>query len=180
MVDIKELLKNRILVLDGAMGTSLQSFNLTAEDFGGEDYFGCNEYLNITRPDVVTSIHKGFLEAGADIIETNSFAGSSITLSEFNLQDKEYEINKKAAQIAKDIANKYSTKDKPRFVAGSIGPTNRTISVTGNVTFEELEASYYQQSKAIIDGGADILLVETFFSTLNQKGEESALQDFFK
>src|SRR3989338_6978189 len=163
MVDIKELLKNRILVLDGAMGTSLQSFNLTAEDFGGEDYFGCNEYLNITRPDVVTSINKGFLEAGADIIETNSFAGSSITLSEFNLQDKEYEINKKAAELAKKAAAEYSTAEKPRFVAGSIGPTNKTISVTSNITFEELETSYYSQAKALIDCKVDILLIETIF-----------------
>ncbi len=162
------------------MGTYIQSFKLKAEDFGGDNYFGCNEYLNVTRPEIIRTIHEYYLKAGADIIETNSFAGSSITLAEFNLQNKTYEINKKAAEIAKEIANKYSTEDKPRFVAGSIGPTNRTISVTGNVTFEELEKSYYEQSKALIDGGADILLIETIFDTLNAKAAASAIQNLFK
>lgn len=180
MSDIKELLKKRMLVLDGGMGTYVQSFKLKAEDFGREEYFGCNEYLNITQPEIIRTIHEYYLKAGADIIETNSFAGSSITLAEFNLQNETYEINKKAAEIAKEIANKYSTEEKPRFVAGSIGPTNRTISVTGNITFEELEASYYQQSKALIDGGADILLIETIFDTLNAKAAASAIQNLFR
>ncbi len=180
MHDLRELLKKRMLVLDGGMGTYIQSFSLKPEDFGGEGYFGCNEFLNITRPEIIKKIHEYYLQAGADIIETNSFAGSSITLSEFNLQDKAYEINKKAAEIAKEIAKKYSTNEKPRFVAGSIGPTNRTISVTGNVTFEELEASYYGQAKALVDGGVDILLVETIFDTLNAKAAASAIQNLFK
>src|SRR3989344_8374448 len=106
MHDLKELLKRRMLVLDGGMGTYIQSFKLKAEDFGREEYFGCNEHLNITRPEIIRTIHEYYLQAGADIIETNSFAGSSITLAEFNLQDKTYEINKKAAEIAKEIANK--------------------------------------------------------------------------
>lgn len=179
MDDIKELLKKRMLVLDGGMGTYIQSFKLKAEDFGKEEYFGCNEYLNITKPEIIRTIHEYYLQAGADIIETNSFAGSSITLSEFNLHDKAYEINKKAAEIAKEIANKYSTKEKPRFVAGSIGPTNRTISVTGNITFEELEVSYYEQAKSLINGGVDILLIETIFDTLNAKAAASAIQRLF-
>lgn len=180
MHDIKELLKKRMLVLDGGMGTYIQSFKLKGEDFGGEEYFGCNEYLNITRPEIIRTIHEYYLQAGADIIETNSFAGSSITLAEFSLQDKTYEINKKAAEIAKEIAIKYSTNEKPRFVAGSIGPTNRTISVTGNVTFEELEKSYYEQAKALIDGGVDVLLIETIFDTSNAKAAASAIQNLFK
>ena len=180
MQDIKKLLKKRMLVLDGGMGTYIQSFNLKPEDFGGEEYFGCNEHLNITRPEIIQKIHEYYLQAGADIIETNSFAGSSITLSEFNLQDKTYEINKKAAESAKEIASRYSTEEKPRFVAGSIGPTNRTISVTGNITFEELEASYYGQAKALIDGGADVLLIETIFDTSNAKAAACAIQNLFK
>ena len=180
MQDIKKLLKKRMLVLDGGMGTYIQSFNLKPEDFGGEEYFGCNEHLNITRPEIIQKIHEYYLQAGADIIETNSFAGSSITLSEFNLQDKTYEINKKAAENAKEIASRYSTEEKPRFVAGSIGPTNRTISVTGNITFEELEASYYGQAKALIDGGADVLLIETIFDTSNAKAAACAIQNLFK
>ena len=166
---LKQLLSERILLLDGGMGTSLQSYDLAAKDFGGEKYEGCNDYLSITRPDIVGKIHEGFLKAGSDIIETNTFAASSITLSEFGLQDKEYEINKSAATLAKKIANKYSTLDKPRFVAGSIGPTNKTISVTGNITFEELELSYYRQAKALFEGGVDLFLFETIFYTLNSQ-----------
>ena len=159
---IKEILKERILLLDGAMGTSIQKFNLTAKDFGGEMYEGCNEFLVITKPEVIQQIHEGYLEAGSDIIETNTFAGSSITLGEFGLADRDYEINKKAAELAKRCAEKFSTEDKLRFVAGSIGPTNKTISVTANITFDELEDSYYKQAKALLDGGVDIFLVETW------------------
>jgi 5-methyltetrahydrofolate--homocysteine methyltransferase len=180
MPDLKELLKKKILLLDGAMGTSIQAFDLQAEDFGGEKYNGCNEYLVITRPDVIKSIHEGYLEAGSDIIETNTFAGSSITLAEFDLEDKDYEINKKAAELAKEAANKYSTDEKPRFVAGAIGPTNKTISVTSNITFEELEESYYKQAKALMDGNVDILMIETVFDTLNAKAAFSAIDKLFK
>ncbi|MBI2659549.1 methionine synthase [Candidatus Woesearchaeota archaeon] len=179
MAEIAELLKHRILLLDGAMGTSIHQFELTENDFGGEKYAGCNEYLVITRPDVISRIHEGYLEAGSDIIETNTFAGSSITLAEFGLGDISYEINKTAAKLAKKCALKFSTNEKPRFVAGAIGPTNKTISVTGNITFGELEESYYTQAKALMDGGADILLVETIFDTLNAKAALSAIQKLF-
>jgi len=174
--DIRELLKEKILLLDGGMGTCLQAFNLTAKDFGGDKYEGCNEYLNITRPDVVKSIHEAYLKAGADIIETNSFAGSTITLAEFGLENKEYEINKAAAQLAKECANRFSTDAHPRFVAGSIGPTNKTISITGNITFDELENAYYLQAKVLAAGGADVFLVETSFDTLNAKAAMIAIQ----
>ncbi len=176
---IKEILKERILLLDGAMGTSIQKFNLTAKDFGGEMYEGCNEFLVITKPEVIQQIHEGYLEAGSDIIETNTFAGSSITLGEFGLADRDYEINKKAAELAKRCAEKFSTEDKLRFVAGSIGPTNKTISVTANITFDELEDSYYKQAKALLDGGVDIFLVETCFDTLNAKAALNAIRKLF-
>jgi 5-methyltetrahydrofolate--homocysteine methyltransferase len=180
MACIRELLKNRILLLDGAMGTSIHAFNLTENDFGGEKYAGCNEYLVITRPDVISRIHEGYLEAGSDIIETNTFAGSSITLEEFGLAEISYEINRAAANLAKKCALKFSTEEKPRFVAGAIGPTNKTISVTGNITFEELEKSYYSQAKALMDGQVDIFLVETVFDTLNAKAALSAIQRLFE
>ncbi len=180
MPHIKELLNHRILLLDGAMGTSIHAFNLTAKDFGGEKYEGCNEYLAITRPDVILKIHEGYLEAGADIIETNTFAGSSITLSEFGLAERDYEINLAAAKLAKEATKKFSTEEKPRFAAGAIGPTNKTISVTGNITFEELEESYYRQAKALVDGGVDVLIVETVFDTLNAKAAMSAILRLFK
>lgn len=180
MDDIAELLKHRILLLDGAMGTSIHQFNLGENDFGGEKYEGCNEYLVITRPDVISRIHESYLEAGSDIIETNTFAGSSITLAEFGLGDISYEINKAAAKLAKKCALKFSTEEKPRFVAGSIGPTNKTISVTGNITFEELEKSYYGQARALMDGQVDLFLVETIFDTLNAKAALSAIQKLFE
>ena len=179
MKDIASLLKKRILLLDGAMGTMLQKYDLSADDFGGKKYEGCNEYLNIVKPEVVQEIHEGYLEAGADIIETNTFGASSITLSDFDLGAKDYEINKKAASIAKIAAEKFSTPDKPRFVAGSIGPTNKTIFITSNVTFEEMENSYYRQAKGLVDGGVDLLLVETAFDTLNAKAAFNGIHRLF-
>src|SRR3989338_5084167 len=119
---LRRCFAERVLVLDGAMGTDIQSVHLESHDFGGEQYEGCNEYLCITRPDIIRQIHEGYLEAGADIIETNTFAGSSITLSEFGLDKRDYEINLAAAKLAKEAANKFSTPEKPRFVAGAIGP----------------------------------------------------------
>ncbi|MBI3027402.1 methionine synthase [Candidatus Woesearchaeota archaeon] len=180
MVEMAELLKHRILLLDGAMGTSIHNFNLSADDFGGEKYAGCNEYLVITRPDIISDIHQGYLEAGSDIIETNTFAGSSITLAEFGLAESSYEINKMAAELARKCALKYSTPEKPRFVAGAIGPTNKTISVTGNISFDELEKSYYLQAKALMDGKVDFFLIETVFDTLNAKAALSAIQNLFE
>ncbi len=133
---IEQQLKKKILILDGAMGTMLQQANLTAEDFGGEEYEGCNEMLTLTRPDVIRNIHEIYLEAGADLIETNTFGGASIVLAEYDLQDRSREINMVAAKLAREAADKWSTPEWPRFVAGSIGPTTKTLSVTGGVTFE--------------------------------------------
>nr|WP_245590500.1 methionine synthase [Aneurinibacillus terranovensis] len=162
-------LQKKILVLDGAMGTMLQQANLTAEDFGGEQYEGCNEMLNLTRPDVIRSIHETYLEAGSDIIETNTFGATSIVLAEYDLQDKALEINREAARLAREAADKYSTEEWPRYVAGSMGPTTKTLSVTGGTTFTELVESYYEQAVGLIEGGVDVLLLETSQDTLNVK-----------
>ena len=176
---LRQLIKDRIILLDGAMGTTLHSFNLSAQDFGGSEYEGCNEYLNLTRPELIKKVHDGYFEAGSDIVYTNSFAGSPTTLAEYNLQKKTYDINRAAAQIAKSSAKQYSTQSLPRFVAGSIGPTNKTISVTRNATYEELENSYYEQAKALADGGVDLFAVETVFDTLNAKAAMGALMRIF-
>jgi len=166
---LKKLLSERILVIDGAMGTQIQARNLTAEDFGGPEYEGCNEYLNLTRPEVIQSIHEGYLEAGADIVETNTFGGTSIVLAEYVLQDKVIEINRTGARLARAAAEKFSTPDRPRLVAGAMGPTTKTLLVTGGVTFDELTDSFYLQAKGLIEGGADLLLLETAQDTLNLK-----------
>src|SRR3989338_3253467 len=129
--ELKQLFSERILVLDGAMGTMLQQKNLTAEDFGGADLEGCNENLILTRPDVILDIHRKYFEAGSDIVESNTFGATRLVLAEYGLQDKAYEINKKAAEIAVQAAREFSTPKKPRFVAGSMGPTTKAISVTG-------------------------------------------------
>ncbi|MSQ25856.1 MAG: methionine synthase [Dehalococcoidia bacterium] len=166
---LRRLLTERILVVDGAMGTSIQQRDLTAADFGGEQYEGCNEYLNITRPDVIRDIHRSFLDAGADIIETNSFGSMSIVLAEYNLAPRAREISRAAARIAREAADAASTPALPRFVAGSIGPTNKSISVTGGVTFDTLAASYAEQAAGLIEGGADLLLIETSQDPINVK-----------
>ncbi len=166
---LKDALSKRILVLDGAMGTMLQSKNLTAKDFGGPDLEGCNENLVLTRPDVIQSIHEEYLKSGADIIETNTFGSTPLVLGEYNLSDKADEINLKAAQIARAAADKFSTPDKPRFVAGSMGPTTKALSVTGGVTFEELIQNFYQQAKYLYEGGVDYFLLETCQDTRNIK-----------
>lgn len=158
-----------ILVLDGATGTALQSFNLTAEDFGGPDLEGCNENLILTRPDVVRKVHQMYLEVGADIIETNTFGGTPLVLNEYQLGSKCYEINFKATQIAREMADKYSTPDQPRFVAASIGPTTKAISVTGGISFDELVENFYQQCTPIFDAGADYFLIETCQDSRNIK-----------
>jgi 5-methyltetrahydrofolate--homocysteine methyltransferase len=166
---IKEQLKKRILIMDGAMGTMLQRANLTAEDFGGDALDGCNENLNLTAPDVIANIHREYLEAGADIIETNTFGATSIVLDEYQLGYKAYEINKIAAQIAKKEVDLASTPEWPRYVAGSMGPTTKTLSVTGGTTFDVLAASYEEQAIGLIDGGVDVLLLETSQDMLNVK-----------
>lgn len=171
-----ESLSHRILTLDGAMGTALQAKNLTAEDFGGALYEGCNEYLVITRPEVIGSVHEAYLEAGADIVETNTFGGTPLVLAEYELADQAYEINVQAARLARQAADRFSTPEKPRFVAGSIGPTTKAISVTGGATFDELVNHFYAQAKALYDGGVDYFLLETCQDTRNIKAGLVAIQ----
>ena len=161
--------ERKILVIDGAMGTSIQSRNLEPEDFGGPEYEGCNEYLVVTRPDVIADIHQAFLDAGADILETNTFGSTSVVLAEYGLADQARRLNQEAAQLARQLADAASTPDKPRFVAGSMGPTTKTISVTGGITFDELAAAYHEQAAGLIEGGADLLLLETSQDTTNVK-----------
>ena len=192
---IEQLLMNRILVLDGAMGTMIQRYTLTEEDFRGKqfknhtcDLKGNNDLLSITRPDIVKAIHKEYLDAGADIIETNTFNGTSIAQADYSLESSVYELNFKSAKIAKDLAIACSTSDKPRFVAGAIGPTNRTASISPDVdnpafrhiTFDQLKEAYTEQVNALIDGGVDLLLVETVFDTLNCKAALFAIEDVFE
>ncbi|MEN3332774.1 MAG: 5-methyltetrahydrofolate--homocysteine methyltransferase [Blastocatellia bacterium] len=166
---LKELLAERILVLDGATGTAIQAHHLTADDFGGPQLEGCNENLVFTRPDVVLDIHRGYLEAGADIVETNTFGGTGIVLAEYGLQDLAFAQNEAAARLARQAAAEYSTVNRPRFVAGSIGPTTKSISVTGGVTFDELINTFHDQAAGLVAGGADILLVETQLDTRTTK-----------
>lgn len=194
---IKELLKERILVLDGAMGTMIQRYTLTEEDFR-KGWFenhhkslkGNNDLLSLTRPDIIKEIHAAYLEAGADIIETNTFSGTTIAQEDYDLAFAVDDINYLGAKIAREVADEYTQKtpDKPRFVAGSIGPTNRTASLSPDVndpgfraiTFEELRAAYYQQIDGLVRGGADILLVETVFDTLNAKAALFAIDQYFE
>jgi 5-methyltetrahydrofolate--homocysteine methyltransferase len=177
---LRELLAQRILVLDGAMGTMLQQRNLTAADFGGAALEGCNENLVRTRPDVVLDIHRKYFEAGSDIVETNSFGGASIVLAEYGLAADSAELNKRAAQLARQAADEFSTSARPRFVAGSVGPTTKAITVTGGVTFEELRETYYLQARALVEGGVDLLLVETCQDTRNIKAALLAIQKISK
>jgi 5-methyltetrahydrofolate--homocysteine methyltransferase len=173
---LQELLHDRILVLDGAMGTMLQQRSLTAEDFGGPALDGCNENLVFTRPDVVLDIHRKYLAAGSDIIETNSFGGTPLVMAEYGLQEKAYELNCVAARLARQAAAEFSAPGRPRFVAGSMGPTTKAITVTGGVTFGELKESFYVQAKGLISGGADVLLLETSQDTRNIKAGALAIQ----
>ncbi|MBX9973911.1 methionine synthase [Cytobacillus firmus] len=166
---LQEQLKKKILIMDGAMGTMLQRANLTAGDFGGEEYEGCNENLNITAPSVIEHIHLEYLKAGADIIETNTFGATSIVLADYDLEEKAYELNKIAVEIAREAADRISTPEWPRYVAGAMGPTTKTLSVTGGSTFEEMIAAYEEQARGLIDGGADLLLLETSQDMLNVK-----------
>jgi 5-methyltetrahydrofolate--homocysteine methyltransferase len=162
-------LQNRVLVLDGAMGTAIQDLNLVAKDFGGVDLEGCNENLVLSQPNLILAIHEAYLEVGADVVETNTFGGTPLVLAEYGLESKAYEINKKAAEIARQAAEKFSTLSKPRFVAGSLGPTTKAISVTGGITFEKLVGNFYKQAKGLYDGGVDYFLLETCQDTRNVK-----------
>ena len=194
MSDIRRQLENRILVLDGAMGTMLQQYNFTEEDFRGErfkDYpsplKGNNDLLSLTQPEAIATIHAKYFEAGADIVETNTFSGTSIAMADYQMENLVYELNFESAKIAKKVAEVFTKKNpnKPRFVAGSIGPTNKTASLSPDVnkpeyraiTFEELRVSYKEQVEALIDGGVDLLLVETIFDTLNAKAALFAIEE---
>lgn len=168
-VTLEQQLQRKILVIDGAMGTMIQRANLSAADFGGEAYEGCNEYLTLTAPHIIRRIHEAYLEAGADIIETNTFGATRIVLDEYGLGHLALELNIEAAKLAKQTAESFSTPDWPRFVAGSMGPTTKTLSVTGGATFEELVAAYEEQARGLLLGGVDLLLLETCQDTLNVK-----------
>lgn len=169
MIQLKQQMQKKILILDGAMGTMIQQADLIAEDFGGDFQEGCNEILNITQPDFIKQIHEQYLQAGVDIIETNTFGATRIVLEEYGIQERAEEINLAAARLAKKAADAYSTADWPRFVAGAMGPTTKTLSVTGGVTFDALAEAYYVQARSLIQGGVDILLIETAQDMLNVK-----------
>src|SRR5579885_424517 len=164
-----DALASRILILDGAMGTMLQAYKPTAADYGGPKLENCSEILCRTHPEWITAIHRAYLEAGADIIETNSFQGSPLVLAEFGLESQTHELNVLAARLARQAADQFSTPAKPRFVAGSMGPTTKSLTVRGDVTMPQMAESYYAQAKGLIEGGADLLLVETAFDTRNIK-----------
>jgi 5-methyltetrahydrofolate--homocysteine methyltransferase len=192
---LPEILKNRIAILDGAMGTMIQRFKLTEEQYRGErfkdfhkDVKGNNELLSLTRPDVIRDIHERYLAAGADLIETNTFGATTVAQEDYDMADLAYEMNVASARIAREACDKYSTPDKPRFVAGAVGPTPKTASISPdvndpgarNVSFEELRAAYYEQVKGLVEGGSDVLLVETIFDTLNAKAALFAIEEFFE
>ncbi|MDG5473267.1 methionine synthase [Jeotgalibacillus sp. ET6] len=173
-------LKKKILIMDGAMGTMLQEARLSEEDFGGEEFEGCNENLNRTRPDVIERIHDAYFEAGADIVETNTFGSMSVVLEEYHISKDAYELSRLGAEIARRSADKWSTAERPRFVAGSMGPTTKTLSVTGGTTFDQLTESYAEQATGLIDGGSDLLLVETSQDLLNVKCAFLGIQKAFE
>src|SRR6266849_7646987 len=170
-----DALASRIVILDGAMGTMVHQADLSLDkDFLGKE--NCPEVLVLTRPDVIGGIHRAYLEAGADIIETNTFGGTAIVLAEFQLEERAYEINFAAAKLARRIADEFSTPSKPRFVAGSIGPTTKDLNITNTITFQELRKNYYDQAKALVEGGVDFLLIETCFDTGSLKAGLLAVQ----
>lgn len=177
---LRESLAQRILVLDGAMGTMLQQCDLTAADFGGAALEGCNENLVRTRPDVLLNIHRKYLDAGADIIETDTFGSTPLVLAEYGLEASALEISRRAAGLARQAADEFSTAAKPRFVGGSMGPTTKAITVTGGVTFPDLRAAYYVQARGLIEGGADLLMVETSQDTRNIKAAVLAIEQLSK
>ncbi|HKE59385.1 MAG TPA: homocysteine S-methyltransferase family protein, partial [Pyrinomonadaceae bacterium] len=172
-----DTLKERIVVFDGAMGTNIQSQNLTADDFGGLD--GCNEYLLVTKPEAIEKVHAGFLEVGCDVVETDSFGSTSIVLAEYDIADRAYELNFKAAQLAKRVASDFSSKEKPRWVAGSMGPTTKLPSL-GHIKFTDMKAAFFEQAKGLVEGGADLLIVETCQDILQTKAALSGIFDYFE
>jgi 5-methyltetrahydrofolate--homocysteine methyltransferase len=174
-----QLLNDRVLLFDGATGTSLQNQHLSAEDFGGAELEGCNEYLCISKPDAVRKVHYDFLEAGADIIETNSFGSTSIVLAEYDIADRAYELSRLSAEIARACADEYATPDRPRFVAGSIGPTTKLPSL-GHIDFDTMAASFKEQIAGLIEGGADLLCIETCQDLLQTKSALYAAMEYFE
>ncbi|WP_353930525.1 methionine synthase [Okeanomitos corallinicola TIOX110] len=167
-----------VIVFDGAMGTNLQTQNLTAEDFGGAEYEGCNEYLVHTKPEAVAKVHRDFLAAGADVIETDTFGSASIVLAEYDLQHQAYYLTKAAAELAKSVAAEFSTPEKPRFVAGSMGPTTK-LPTLGHIDFDTMKASFAEQAEALFDGGVDLFLVETCQDVLQIKAALNAIEEVF-
>jgi 5-methyltetrahydrofolate--homocysteine methyltransferase len=197
MKTIRDLLNERILIIDGAMGTMIQQYRLQEKDYRGDrfkdwhcDVKGNNDLLSITQPQIIEAIHKKYLEAGADIIETNTFSSTVIAQADYEMQSLAYELNVAAARCAKKAAAEYTAKnsEKPRFVAGAIGPLNKTLSLSPDVnnpgyravTFDQVVAAYYEQVKGLIDGGVDILLIETIFDTLNAKAAIYAIKKYFR
>lgn len=192
---LPEILKNRIMILDGAMGTMVQRFKLSEAQFRGErfkdfhkDIKGNNELLSLTRPDIIRDIHEGYLAAGADMVETNTFGATTVAQADYDMQDLAKEMNLASAKLARAACDKFSTPDKPRFVAGALGPTPKTASISPdvndpgarNVSFEELRSAYYEQVEALVEGGSDLLLVETIFDTLNAKAALFAIDEYFE
>jgi len=194
MTNIKLEIQKRILVLDGAMGTMLQAYKFTEDDYRGDrfkDYpsslKGNNDLLSLTQPEAIAEVHRKYFEAGADIVETNTFSGTSIAMADYNMENLVYELNYESAKIAKRVADEFTKANPshPRFVAGSIGPTNKTASLSPDVnkpeyraiTFDELRIAYREQVEALIDGGVDVLLVETIFDTLNAKAALFAIEE---
>jgi 5-methyltetrahydrofolate--homocysteine methyltransferase len=179
MIPFTQRLKEKIIVFDGATGTHLQGQQLTADDFGGEHLNGCNEYLVISKPGAVENVHRDYLEAGCDVIETNSFGSAPIVLAEYGLADRAYELSFKAAQIAKRIAADFSTPSHPRYVAGSMGPTTKLPSL-GHITFRDMAAAYTIQAQGLIEGGADLLCVETCQDVLQAKAALYGIYRYFE
>jgi len=194
---LEELLQERILVLDGAMGTMIQQHNLTEEDYRGERFKdfahalkGNSDLLCLTQPDLIQDIHRQFLEVGADILETNTFSANAFSLADYHMEDLVAEISYEGARIAREVADEFTARqpNKPRYVAGSIGPTTKTASLSPDVnnpgyravTFEGLRSTYYEQARALLKGGADILLVETVFDTLNAKAALYAIMELYE
>jgi len=194
---IEDILRERILVIDGAMGTMIQRHSLTEEDFRGERFKdhryplkGNNDLLSITRPDIIKEIHRQYFQAGADIVETNTFSSTTIAQADYHLEDAVYDLNYLSAKIAKEVANEFTLSEshKPRFVAGAMGPTNKTASLSPDVnnpgyraiTFDQLKEAFKQQAQALVDGGVDFLLLETIIDTLNVKAALFAIQELFE
>jgi 5-methyltetrahydrofolate--homocysteine methyltransferase len=178
--ELRELMHRRVLILDGGMGTMLQARNLTAADFGGPDLEGCNENLLLTRPDVIRDVHEAYFRAGADAVESNTFGAVRHVLAEYGLQDKAREICRRGCEVAREAAKKHSAEGRPRFVAGSLGPGTKAISVTGGITFDEVLTNYAEATEGLMEGGADLILLETQQDTINIKASMAGVHEAFR